>query len=327
MNGFIEISKYAGYRPDLVQAGGGNSSFKINESEMLVKSSGYRLSEIDENNGYTRVNLKLLKEKILANYKNNNYNFETLLKESVLDGKKPSIETFIHAITKKYTLHTHPTAINIVMIQNNYNEILESVCSGFEFATIDYEKPGIEIAKKIIDCSILNNKIEIIFMKNHGIIISSNDYKDVIDTYENILNLIEKKICFDGMKYHNITMISRILKDKFIYLFNKKIGCIDDFKYEYCPDNIVYVGEKIYCIKKLSEIDNIANKDLIKTIYFDNYLYIIANSYKKAKEVEEILNNILEINYYCDENKIVLLSKDEIRDLLLRKDEKYRQNL
>ena len=41
MQDFIKISKYAGMRNDLAQAGGGNTSVKLDDHIMLVKSSGF----------------------------------------------------------------------------------------------------------------------------------------------------------------------------------------------------------------------------------------------------------------------------------------------
>lgn len=43
MQGFIQISKYAGMRNDLAQAGGGNTSMKPDDQIMLVKSSASSL--------------------------------------------------------------------------------------------------------------------------------------------------------------------------------------------------------------------------------------------------------------------------------------------
>ena len=54
----VDISKYAGERFDLIQAGGGNSSVKLENGEMLIKASGFILSDMDENNGYSRVDIK-----------------------------------------------------------------------------------------------------------------------------------------------------------------------------------------------------------------------------------------------------------------------------
>ena len=55
INELVEISKYAGERFDLVQAGGGNSSVKFENGEMIIKASGFLLSDVNEDGGYSRV--------------------------------------------------------------------------------------------------------------------------------------------------------------------------------------------------------------------------------------------------------------------------------
>ena len=46
MNGFLFISKYAGMREDLIQAGGGNTSYKESDEKMYIKASGVQLADI-----------------------------------------------------------------------------------------------------------------------------------------------------------------------------------------------------------------------------------------------------------------------------------------
>ena len=58
MQDFIKISKYAGMRNDLAQAGGGNTSVKLDDHIMLVKSSGFQLADVSEQAGYSRVDLR-----------------------------------------------------------------------------------------------------------------------------------------------------------------------------------------------------------------------------------------------------------------------------
>ena len=60
MNGLIQISKYAGMRNDLAQAGGGNTSVKIDDQVMLVKSSGYQLADVNRDSGYMKVDYRLI---------------------------------------------------------------------------------------------------------------------------------------------------------------------------------------------------------------------------------------------------------------------------
>ena len=53
---FVKLSKWAGERFDLVQAGGGNSSVKLDSGEMLIKASGFSLSELSTTRAFSTVN-------------------------------------------------------------------------------------------------------------------------------------------------------------------------------------------------------------------------------------------------------------------------------
>ena len=111
---FVEISSYAGERYDLVQGAGGNSSVKLDNGEMLIKASGFLLSDVNKNVGYSRVFTKQVvdivknREIINTNNKRQRESLTTqLLKESTIDkGNRPSIETLLHSLLLKYTLHT-----------------------------------------------------------------------------------------------------------------------------------------------------------------------------------------------------------------------------
>lgn len=53
MEQYIKMSKYAGMREDLVQAGSGNSSVKTDNNRILIKIFGYQLADIKEGDGYS----------------------------------------------------------------------------------------------------------------------------------------------------------------------------------------------------------------------------------------------------------------------------------
>ena len=130
MEGFVKISKYAGMREDLVQAGGGNSSFKISDDKMAVKASGFQLADITINDGYALVNQKIIMELFLnaSDFSNITENVsKTILEESFIEGKKPSIETFLHAISGRYTLHTHPIVVNVLACRKGGMKVLREL--------------------------------------------------------------------------------------------------------------------------------------------------------------------------------------------------------
>ena len=109
MEGFVKISKYAGMREDLVQAGGGNSSFKISDDKMAVKASGFQLADITINDGYALVNQKIIMELILnaSDFSNITENVsKTILEESFIEGKKPSIEFLLFLSDITYRFHS-----------------------------------------------------------------------------------------------------------------------------------------------------------------------------------------------------------------------------
>ena len=131
----VEISKYAGERLDLVQAGGGNSSVKLDNGQMLIKASGYSLSELVEGYGYSRVLTTEVSEivenkKIIAlkTKKDREKLASILVNKATIDiNNRPSIETLLHSFLLKYTLHTHPIVLNIILAKKNWKNILKSI--------------------------------------------------------------------------------------------------------------------------------------------------------------------------------------------------------
>ena len=109
MKGFVKISKYSGMREDLVQAGGGNSSFKISENKMAIKASGYQLADITETEGYALVDVKSIRNAFFGADSLElltDEDGQDILNNALIEGEKPSIETFLHSMSGKYTLHS-----------------------------------------------------------------------------------------------------------------------------------------------------------------------------------------------------------------------------
>ena len=127
----IFMSKYIGMRQDYVQAGGGNTSIKISDEYMLIKSSGILLSDMNYENGYSLVNYKMIND-ILLNHSYNKEDKEKMIWKSLILGKKASIETYLHSITDKYTIHVHPIVTNIFACQKDGFKILKSLLLIFD---------------------------------------------------------------------------------------------------------------------------------------------------------------------------------------------------
>ena len=306
INVLIKLSKYAGMREDIIQAGGGNTSVKIDDETMFIKSSGYQLSEMEENVGYSKVNYK----KIVNYFKNHleikRSDEKELLEETLIEGKRPSIETFLHSITEKYTLHTHPVVINVFTSRTNGMEELKSVFP--DSLIIGYQTPGIFLAKEFFDKFLEleePRKANIVFLKNHGLIVSGKNIDEVIELHENVLKILEDRLKINMKVYRNST-----------YLFEK----LEDF----IENNIVYLCDN-------NRVKNfIENNDIDKVNYCfspDSLIYIIAPNIKKAKEIESVLSFNLQVLELNRNDEMDFLTEEEQNFLLNWDSEKYRKNL
>ena len=340
----IKLSKYAGMREDIIQAGGGNTSVKINDETMFIKSSGYQLSEMKENVGYSKVNYK----KIVDYFKNNleikRSDEKELLENTLIEGKRPSIETFLHSITEKYTLHTHPLLINVFTSRKNGMKELKSMFP--DSLVIDYQTPGIFLAKEFFDKFLkLENpqKANIVFLKNHGLIVSGKNMDEVIKLHESILETLENKLKVNMQAYRNSTFLFKKLEDfienNIVYLCeNSRIknfienNSIENINYCFSPDSLIYCNKKILLLNKDDDMVEVVKNHILKygnfnVVYFENELYIIAPNVKKAKEIESVLSFNLQVLELNKNDEMDFLTEEEQNFLLNWDSEKYRKNL
>lgn len=348
LNDFLYISNYVGERFDLVQAGGGNTSFKIDDI-MFIKSSGCNLSNMDVNKNYVGLNYNNILKKIKnindSNKKNRELKSKEIVESNIIFFKnnKPSIETTLHCLTKKYTVHIHPIQFNYISSLDNCNTIIEKIFKNY--CIIDYFTPGIDVTLELLK---KYNNESIIFMKNHGLVVTADNIDEIKELLHNITNKLENELKVDYSKYHLVNYFSEnlnaISKKKFItYLSNNNF--ISDFMKNKCekdinkyfksffPDKVVYCGTHYIYFKMEENLKNKIEKYIetyheIPKIFIlerngKKYLYISSTSLNKCKEIEEVL--ISHLICYNDNN--IFLDKNEIEYLNNWDAEKFRKNL
>lgn len=218
----IEISQYAGNRADYTQGGGGNTSVKNSENgAMLIKASGYRLVDINENTAFVAVD----KKKIFDYYNSvdlsvkKDYEKESaeVSKSSVMEISgmqtlRPSVEVGFHAILKKYVIHTHSVYANIITCSQEGESLAEKLFKDkdFGFIFLPYINPGFELTlamKNKIDKYIAeNNKYpEVIFMKNHGLVVTG-DYIDRVKAVNTDVNETIRKYFGIEDNFRSVTL-------------------------------------------------------------------------------------------------------------------------
>ena len=170
----IEYCSAIGSDPLLVQGAGGNASWK-ESGTLWVKASGTWLAEAAEKNIFVPVDLAHLRTAI------QNCDFSVtprLLGESVL---RPSIETLMHALMPhRVVVHLHAIEILAHLVRENCQaEFLSLLPPSIHWAMVDYHKPGAALAAGVYDALTQNPDANVIFLKNHGVVIGGADISEI----------------------------------------------------------------------------------------------------------------------------------------------------
>ncbi len=339
LRSFIEMSKYAGMREDLVQAGGGNTGYKISKNKMVIKASGYQLADLTEEKGYALVDPQIIAEA----FQNNHYiadlteeDARGILNEAFIEGDRPSIETFLHSVSGRYTLHTHPIVVNAFACRKDGMEKLQTLFP--EALMVPYATPGVELAKvyftALRKCT---ENVKIVFLQNHGLMVSGESSAEVINTTEEVVVRLENELNADMAHYHAVTELYNIIGRGIVWNVTDR-NILDVYrdrksmwKHFFCPDCVVFLG------KKILEAGDDFDRDILHrfegkygspvVISYKNNLYLCADSVRKALEIQSVLSfsaQVMQINkdYECN-----FLADTEQNFLLHWDAEKYRKNM
>lgn len=347
------LSLFAGIRFDLVQAGGGNSSIKIDETQMLVKASGINLSQVTAASGFVAIDYKKIRSSIqgqnfaLLDKKQREIYAETLTQEAMLSKEgRASIETFLHAILNTHTLHTHPIVVNTIAAQDNWDTIFKQLFPGC--LCVKYATPGIDLAVALIEemQTVVRDKDtfpEIVFLQNHGLIVSSTSVERVMQLTDEIVIKLEKALKVDLQPYRAVGSLHNLFdhagfSDCIPYLTEDmqiQEGLHKEYQnsgvWAFCPDTLIYCHVRPVFLKSIKDsesLDTYIRKyhAVPKVVIVNHNIYCVGTNLKKCREIEELLKfHLMAVS--LTETKINRLSMEEVAYLDHWDAEKYRQEL
>jgi ribulose-5-phosphate 4-epimerase/fuculose-1-phosphate aldolase len=311
----VSISKYAGSRFDLVQAGGGNTSVRLADGTLLIKSSGIALSEVEAQHGYARVDAgqvaAILRNPNIIQAESDRQRdqmAEAIVKQATLQPyAKASMEIYLHVLLHRVTLHTHPLAVAHLMIGSDAQALSRQL---FPYAAfIPYAGPGIALALKIQEGVALYEKQnkrlpKRILLANHGLIISADDAAEVRALTEETVRIIEAHLGLDYSHYRLATdvmdalqplsgngVVCHVSEDGVLkHMLETRPELI--FSPPTMPDQFVYNGLYPLKLESLAQ-EAIAHYqkqtgELPKVIVYKGQLFFINRSIRKAREMEEV---------------------------------------
>ncbi len=290
---FIELSQ-AFSSPDQVQGGGGNSSIKINDQQMLIKASGYELAEVCADDGYTSVNYLSINNFItneqLSLDSDKNYN--ACLEASNQSKLRPSMETGFHAILDRCVIHSHSVYANILNCSSQGQELIKTKIYDLNdqpALLVPYTNPGFSVSKTIYQhlqqyIERRGSKPQLIFLANHGLIISASELELVFKLEAKLKAQINESLklsSFPQIKKSRSPeeLITKVLfPDQSIYITQTKLGSSGEIisnspkekraieqtiiAYDYILDNILSMGWQPLYIEdnKIDQLNNMESE-------------------------------------------------------------------
>ena len=333
------ISNSIGIYSQYVQGGGGNTSVKIDRHNMLIKASGFFLTEVTNEKGFVGVLYDDILNKIdniTEKTKDEDEKLSSYImsKRTNIGGRpfndlRPSIETGFHALLNKYVIHSHSVYTNILNCSLEGRDILNSIFSSDEYIYIEYHSPGLGLTLAIRNTLaqfklVYGKSPSIIFLENHGVIVSDDKIVNVTKLHEYVNSKI--KTYFNMKEDYPESSISRInddswyLKNKYITDEIQRLNITEDFfnKSILFPDQVVYFDNNISFENNSLKRINIVNDQII----------INTKSTKELHAIEEtllayifILSNIsrLKLNFR-------FIGKQEKEYIENMESEKYRKS-
>ena len=193
----VYTSRLLGQNSDLVLHGGGNTSVKIQQTNLFgeaedilyVKGSGCDLATIDED-GFTPLLLKTLRKlAALENISDVEMIRQQQMAKSNPDAPNPSVEALLHAIIPfDWIDHTHADAVVTLTNTPEGNELIRKIY-GERLLLIPYVMPGFKLSRKVFEMTkkIDWTQFEGMILLNHGIF-SFGD--TALESYTRMIDLV-----------------------------------------------------------------------------------------------------------------------------------------
>lgn len=180
----VSVSRRLGAEVGYIQGGGGNTSVKTDLNTMYIKASGQTLAGISAETGFLPLDWQRVRKSLSDCVTEEDYS--RLLAEASLGTDasiRPSIETGFHALLGRCVLHSHSVWVNLLTCSHEGKDIAASL---FPTAIwIPYFTPGLHLTKAL-QAAMGHEKPNVVFLQNHGLIVSADDEEQAFALHESI---------------------------------------------------------------------------------------------------------------------------------------------
>jgi rhamnose utilization protein RhaD (predicted bifunctional aldolase and dehydrogenase) len=330
-NLLVKINQYCakiGSDPLLVQGAGGNVSWK-EESVLWIKASGMWLADACERNIFVPVDLTHLQDSI------SKCAFSVLPKICDDSRLKPSIETFLHALMPhKIVVHLHAVDILAHLVQSNGEDTIRTrIGNSLNWGIVNYYKPGADLACAVYELIKKNPLLDIVFLKNHGVVIGGSTLPEIEEKFEKLLSFFKASLSHIN-QHVSVSSLPSSPAEEYLLVMDSNVQQLAfnpilferlNFYWALYPDHVVFLGEKAYTYLSWNDFfstNNGINK-YPELIFIKNVGVLITKNFNRAK-IEQLICYYNVISRIDNSSHIFILDKEEVEYLVHWESEEYR---
>lgn len=326
----LEYCVTIGADPLLVQGAGGNVSWK-DDDILWVKASGTWLAEAMEKDIFVPLDLPHLLNALDCG------NFSVVPRLHGESLFRPSIETLLHALMpQRIVVHLHAIEVLAHLVHDNFQADFQSLLDeSTPWTVVDYYKPGAALAAAISAALIQKPMANIIFLKNHGVVIGGEDVAEVNQILSRLTQALSTRPVYIRQPSHLMPVANLI--DQYAPVADLDIHQLalnsDLFKrlssdWALYPDHVVFLGPRAWVYRTWEALND--GKQMVNELPELVFIYgegVYAKpSFNKAKQVQ--------LRCYYDvmarqnsHSTMRVLTNIQIAELLNWDAEQYRMNL
>jgi len=278
-----------GSNPDLVQASGGNTSWKSDKT-VWVKGSGKRLKDANSEEIFSSINYAALTQDDVLTCED----FSHLISNKI----PPSIEANFHIFLGcNFVTHLHSLgsiAIGVATINYEFKTLYQNV------RFVPYARPGIELVNAISRTERYANNI--LILQNHGVIISDQESIEIekkIETLEtDIREFFEVQPQSDSYPNWIEILTSGVLT----------------------PDEAVFLGKKPFLKSEEIILDSVGINSNGELLFPDGFTFDRMELAKFYVRVAKLIQRKTQVDYLTEKevNELLSWDKEQIRIALAK---------
>lgn len=166
-----EASQRIGADPLLIQAAGGNSSIKEDDT-LWVKASGLWLRDALQRPMFVPVALSQVRERVRSG--DDDPVGPAVLQSLAIAGLRPSIETTLHALMPhRVVLHVHAIDAIVWAVLPDAQATLTKRLAGLNWGWVEYRRPGLPLTHAVAELT-QRQVVDVVLMANHGMVIGAD---------------------------------------------------------------------------------------------------------------------------------------------------------